>query len=373
MALFYFALFLTTGVIQSYLPPYYRTLGFGGIPIAALGSINAVLLVGIPPLWGFWADRRGNPAALLRVASAGAVLCFAPLLGVSTIPAVAAVLLATGCFFTPLGSLADAVAVGEAERRRTSFARIRIWGSVGFVVSSWAFGVWLDQGGAAGDAVPAALGCLACTFLAALPLRGDDGPRLLPPSLADARRLAADRGFRLFLAASAFHWASLSPYHLFYAVHLGDLGVGATWIGAGLAGGVVAELLVMWLFPALSNRFPLHGLLAASYGIGIARWALTAVLADGPLLAAVQLLHGLVFGAFFLASIAHLARSVPRELLATGRALFGAVAFGAGGLVGNAVAGALYDLGGGRLAFAGAALFELAALPLLALSTRRSR
>lgn len=373
MALFYFAMFTATGLMLPYLPPFYRTLGFGGLEIAALGSIQAMLLVVVPPFWGFRADRSGDPARLLRVAAAGAVLCFAPLLAAGSFVAVAAVLFATGLFTSPISTLADAVAVDQARRRGGSYARLRLWGSVGFVVSSWSFGVWLDRGGAAGDVVPAVLGCLAFAALAALPVRGAAGARLARPSLADARRLAADPGFLLFLGASALHWAALSPFHLFFAVHLGDLGVGPAWIGAGLAIGVVAEVAVMWAFPALSNRWPLYGLLAAAYLSGAVRWTLTAFLDGGPLLAAAQLLHGLGFGAFFVGSIAHLARTVPPHLLATGRALFGAVAFGAGGLLGNAVAGTLYDVGGGRLAFAVAAAFELLALPLLARSARRGR
>jgi PPP family 3-phenylpropionic acid transporter len=373
LALFYFAMFLASGIVQSYLPPYYRTLGLGGVEIAALGSIQAVLVVAVPPVWGFWADRTGRPARLLLVAATGAALGFVPLLGARTFAAVGATLLAFGAFQAGIGGLADAVAVGEARRRGGSFARIRLWGSVGFVVSSWLFGVWLDRGGRLADAVPAALACLVATALAALPLRSDPGARLDPPTFADARRLVADPAFLLFLAASALHWASLSPFHLFWAMHLGDLGVAATWIGAGIAAGVIAEVAVMWLFPALAHRFSLYGLLAAAYLSGAGRWALTAVLDDGPLLAAVQVLHGLVFGGFFVGSIAHLARTVPPQLLATGRALFGAVAFGAGGLLGNAAAGALYDAGGGRLAYSLAAALELAALPLLALAARRAR
>jgi PPP family 3-phenylpropionic acid transporter len=373
VALFYFAMFLATGVVQSYLPPYYRTLGLGGLEIAALGSIQAVLLVAAPPAWGFWADRSGRPARVLLVAASGAALGFVPLLGARTFAAVGATLLVYGAFQSGIGGLADAVAVGEARRRGGSFSRIRLWGSLGFVVSSWLFGVWLDRGGRAADAVPAALACMVATALAALPLRSDPGARLVPPTFADARRLVAEPAFLLFLAASAVHWASLSPFHLFWAVHLGDLGVAAAWIGAGIAAGVIAEMAVMWFFPALAHRFSLYGLLAASYLVGAGRWALTAVLDDGPLLAATQALHGVVFGVFFLGSIAHLTRIVPPQLLATGRALFGAVAFGAGGLLGNVVAGALYDAGDGRLAYSLAAALELAALPLLFLAARRAR
>jgi PPP family 3-phenylpropionic acid transporter len=329
----------------------------------------------------------GRPAKLLRFAAVGSLACFAALLGARSFAAVAAVLGVAALFLSPMSTLADAAAVGEAARSGGSYARVRLWGSVGFVVSSWGFGLWLDHGGTSFDVIPAALGCLALTALATLPVRSSGGGRLAAPSLAEVRQLAADPAFLLFLGASALHWASLSPFHLFFAVHLGDLGVGPAWVGAGIGFGVIAEVAVMWWFPAIAGWFSrgrtaagspagdgsFYGVLAASYLVGAARWALTAVVDGGPLLAGVQVLHGVVFGAFYVGSIAQLARMVPSHLLATGRALFGAVAFGAGGLVGNAVAGALYDVGGGSLAFGVAAVFELLAAPLLLLCARRAR
>jgi PPP family 3-phenylpropionic acid transporter len=76
-------------------------------------------------------------------------------------------------------------------------------------------------------------------------------------------------------------------------------------------------------------------------------------------------LHGLTFGAFYVASVAFLSRCVPPELRASGQALFAAVTFGIGGLVGYAASGAGYDWLGGPRLFAVAAALEVAAAVLV--------
>jgi PPP family 3-phenylpropionic acid transporter len=82
-------------------------------------------------------------------------------------------------------------------------------------------------------------------------------------------------------------------------------------------------------------------------------------------LVALAPLHGLTFGAFYVASVAFLSRRVPPELRASGQALFSAVTFGLGGLVGYASSGAAYDWLGGHRLFAVAAVLELVAAVLV--------
>ncbi|HEV8324562.1 MAG TPA: MFS transporter [Myxococcota bacterium] len=363
IAFFYFVYFAAVGILLPYLPPHYKALGFNGKAIAVLGSLTSVASVFVPLAWGWLADRARRPTLLFKLACAGAAVAFAPLLWARSFAAVAVAVAGFSVFYTPITSLADSVAVVEARRLRTDYARLRLWGSAGFVASSYLFGAWLARGGAAPDAVPAALALLAGAAVAVLLVRPVTVP-LAGPTFADARRLATDPALLCFLLAGTLHWAAAAPFHMLFAIHLRDLGVDARWVGTGLALAVSAEVAVMYAFRRLAARLPLFALLAVAFIASAVRWTVVARAADGRVLAAIQLLHGLGFGAFFVASIAHLERAVPEALRATGRALFASLVFGAGGLAGNVLAGTLYDAGGGRLAYAAAAALELAA-PLL--------
>lgn len=370
IAIFYFALFGMVGILLPYLPPYLRALGFDGKEIAAVGSLSPLLMIAVPPIWGFLADRTRSPVPALRIAALGSLVSFVPLIGVTAFPAVMGVMAVHGIFRAPLSSLADTAAVYEARRLGTDYARLRLWGSVGFVVTSFAFSAWLEAGGRAADVLPAAALFLAGLAAAAVALRRTPGA---PPAprLADAGRLARRPAFLLFLLAGMLHWAAMGPYNVLFAIHFEDLGLSATWIGAGLAAATVAEVAVMALFRRLHGRFALTPILLVTFVASAGRWAATGLASSGAVLAGVQILHGLSFGAFFVASVAYLEAESGEGLLATGRGLFSSLVFGAGGVLGNLLAGALYDLGGADLSFLAAAGLDLVA-PLLLLASDRA-
>jgi len=394
LPLFYFFLYAATGITIGYLPPWFRSLGLDGGRIAMATSIQPLFLVFVPPIWGYLADRSRRPVALLRLACCGGAVAFSFLAGAQGFVAVAAILAIYSLFATANSSLADSVAVVEAKARGTEYARIRLWGSVGYVVSAWAFGAWLSSGGATGDAVRAAsllmAAYAAATFLlrerpstegsaadnraaaAGVPAPPEAARRA--PDLRAAAGLLRRPALLVFFAAATLHWMALAPYHVFFAIHLQDLGAPASLAGTGFAVAVLAEVAVMWRFRDLASRLPPALLLSLAFGSGALRWLVTGLAPSGAVVAAAQVLHGLGFGAFLAASIAWLEEHVPSHLRATGRALFSSLVFGVGGVAGNLLAGALYDAGGGSLAFVAASLLELApALLILApVASRRA-
>lgn len=360
ISLFFFALYASVGITLGYLPPHYRALGFSGKEIGLAVSLQPLLMIVVPPVWGYLADRTGRPVRLLAIACTGACLAFVPMLWARSVAAVVATLAVYSLFATTLASLADSVAVVEARRLGTDYARLRLWGSIGFVVATWCFGWWLDAGGVADDAPIAALAAIAGHALVAWWLRPAPGTRIGgAPVPRDAIRLLRRPDLLLFFAAAMFHWASMAPYHMLFAIHLADLGAGGRLVGVGFALAVTTEVVVMWRFRDLIRRIPLEPLLQLTFLVGIVRWALTAATGNGTVVALVQGLHGLTYGAFYVASIVWMEREIPDRLRATGRALFASLVFGIGGVFGNGVAGALHDVGGGRLAFGAAAAIDL--------------
>jgi PPP family 3-phenylpropionic acid transporter len=87
------------------------------------------------------------------------------------------------------------------------------------------------------------------------------------------------------------------------------------------------------------------------------RWGLFAVARDPVSLLAIQLTHAFTFGVFYLAGVQTMDTFVPDGLRATAQGIFASVTFGLGGLVGNALAGLLYEpLGMDRLYMVAAVL-----------------
>jgi PPP family 3-phenylpropionic acid transporter len=365
---FYFFLFGVVAIGMAFMPAHLRALGFSGAQISAALAIAPLLSLAVPLGWAWLADRTQRHDRVLRLIAFGAWLGFTPLAwahgrAARSFALVLAGYLGYATFFVGMGGLADALAVARV-RAGAVYGRLRLWGSVGYVVAAIAVGAALGPFvlRLRGPLVPCAMwAALAGAFLASLWL-GGTGEHAARPRLADVRALLAQQpGLRLLLVAGALHWACMAPYNVFFGVFLRDLGLAPIWWGVAYAVGVTAEMLVLLYFHRMHARASLDALLAAAFVASALRWVGNAVLQAPAALIALQALHGMTFGMFWSAGIALVAATVPPELRATGQALL-VMAINVGGAVGNLAVGHFYDAVGPGVLFAVAAAGEL--LPL---------
>jgi PPP family 3-phenylpropionic acid transporter len=365
---FYFFLFGVVAIGMAFMPAHLRALGFSGAQISTALAIAPLLSLAVPLGWAWLADRTQRHDRVLQLIAFGAWLGFSPLAWAHAQAARSFALVLAGylgyaTFFVGMGGLADALAVARV-RAGAVYGRLRMWGSLGYVVAAIAVGAALGPSllRLRGPLVPCAMwAALGGGFLASLWLGGTGEPAARP-RLADVRALLAQQpGLRLLLVAGALHWACMAPYNVFFGVFLRDLGLQPLWWGVAYAVGVTAEMLVLLYFHRLHARVSLDALLAAAFVSSALRWVGNAVLrAPGPLIA-LQALHGMTFGMFWSAGIALVTATVPPKLRATGQALL-VMAINVGGAVGNLAVGRIYDSAGPSLLFAVAAGGEL--LPL---------
>ncbi|HKC61387.1 MAG TPA: MFS transporter [Myxococcales bacterium] len=396
----YFLYYGYVGAILGYLAPYLRGLGFTGEQIGAVSTAAQLVAAPAALLWGHLADsgtpyatQRASPlsaervaygvaesrAAVLRICALGALAAMSALPWARTPLAVGAVLVAHSAFGGAVVPLLDSLTMewARGEPGRT-YARTRLFGSLGFVVVAQGLGVGLAWRGdrPADPLVPlAAVACVAgyALLLHAAPMPAASGSaRAAPLHGRDALALLRDRAVLLLLALCAIHWASCAPYHLLFGVLVRDRGLPSTVTGAGLALGVLAEVAALWAFPALRRRFDLPALLAAACLCTALRWWLVSRANGAAALILLQLFHALTFGLWWACAVEAMGLLVPVGLRATGQALFSALVFGAGNAAGYFLSGAGYqEFGGASRLFAVAAAVEVCALPLCAVAGRR--
>ncbi len=367
LRLFYFLYYGTVGTNLPYFAAYLRGLGFTGEQIGTVQMLPSLAAPAVAISWASWADRRGAPARALRRAALVAVSAAALLPLVRSPLAVGAVLLVQALGERAVVPLVDSVSLEWTRARPgTSYAGLRLFGSLGFVVLAVGVGHALAaRGDRAGDVlVPATIAC--CVAAYALVARTIPAAPLHPgtrPGLADLAQLMRDRRLLLFLATCALHWAACAPYHLLFGVLVRDRGLPSDVTGLGMAVGVAAEIGALLLFPRLERRHSLRRLLAVAFLGSAVRWALVSRAESAGAMVALQLLHGLSFGLFWGTAMDAMATLVPPRLRATGQALFSAVVFGAGNAFGYQLAGAGYDrYRSAAPLFAWAAAVEVAAL-----------
>lgn len=339
----YLCLFFgTVGLTEPYLNLYFRRLGFSGGQVGTLAAIQPGIAVLAPFLWTAWAEATGRARGLFLWNTWLAGLCFVPVLLSTSFGRLAGVLTLFALIKTPLVPLANSLAFQALGPRRQQYAWIRVWGSLGYILAAVTGGALADRLGVRpvlGGVVALLAGCGA---VAGRALTG----RVAAPPAPIREGLGAlfqQPAFGVFLGATFLARATAGPYNAFFTIQLDELGISQAVAGQAWALGVMSEVGVMAAWPWLAARVGLERLLALAIGAHALRWWLLAGATHPGGLLAIQLLHGLTFGAFYLASVQLVDEMVRPDLRATGQGLYAAVVFGLGGVVGNALAGRLFD------------------------------
>jgi PPP family 3-phenylpropionic acid transporter len=352
---FYFAAFSVLGIVLPFFPRWLEGRGATGLAMGAImATLPAMGLLG-PPVFGVLADTFQLRRSLLGLACGGGALAFGAIallsggaspIGFGGLFALVAIF---AFFRSPVILLGDVIALEEVGGESARYGRIRLWGSIGFMVASVVTGSLVDLGSA--TAWPTAVaGSLAFAFVVslALPARG-----ALPPSPAvgRARALFREGPFRLLLLATFAGYLGQSAYDLAYSLHLRDLGMSSAQIGVAWGIGVVAEIGLMASSTRIFARARPTPLLVVAWSAAALRYALVALVKSPMLQLALQPSHAIAFALFWIAAIEHNKRHVADEVRATALGLFMA-AISAGGVVGMLVWGAVYRHGGGVVTFA---------------------
>jgi PPP family 3-phenylpropionic acid transporter len=356
--------FGTVGILLPFLPAYLSSLSLSATEVGVLLAISPAMALFAPQLFGHLADRAGRADRVVRLIMFGSTLCFAPLAVASDVGLVALSLAGYAFFSTSTTSVLDSLALQRAAARGESFARIRLFGSAGFVVSSIAFGLAAGEVGRGTVLAPLALLVAATGWSFTLRARAPASPArgfLSGVSLLRRREVA------LLLGASCLHWIACAPYHGIFAIHVASLGLSPAVVGVGAGLGVLAEIVVMYLHPQLARRVTPRHLLAVAFAISAARWWGMSAAVSPAAIVALCLLHGFTFGAFYVGAVGALGARVPVTQRASGQALFVSITFGLGGLAGFFAAGLGYDALGGPRLFVAAAAVELVAAALILL------
>lgn len=368
LAWFYAVLFAITGLQLPFWPAWLAARGLTAQEIGALLAIGQWIKLAANPLAGMAADRSGDSRRVMLLLSLGLLGGFGAFLPAQGFVALLVLNAATSACLSALIPLGDSMALAAAAAGRLDYGRVRLAGSLGFIVASVLAG-YLLQGRGTALLIYLLIGGAGGVALAALMLPA--GPRLRQPRLAGWRSLARP-GFLVFVFAATLIQGSHALYYGFGTLHWRKLGFGDVTIAALWAEGVIAEIALFYWGTALLNRLSPAGLLALAGGAGLLRWSATALLASPALLATVQLLHAFTFAAAHLALMHHIARTVPAKLAATAQGLCTAMISGIGAGLLMLLAGVLYGAMGGAAYFAMAALAGLGAAVGLAHTATKS-
>jgi PPP family 3-phenylpropionic acid transporter len=357
--LFYFG---AVGILIPFWGPYLKGLGMGPVQI---GQIMAVFLgwrLIAPTAWGWLADYSGRRMPLVRVAAAASAMAFAIVVSQTGFSGLLLWMSVFAIFWTALIPQYEANTLAVLGPRVGSYGRIRLWGSVGFILAVVGGGAWFQRHG---------LGTVP--WLAAALIGMVAVSTLFAPTGAQPPADRADPGFvsvlrqppviALLLVALLVQ-AAFGPYYVFFTVYLEELGYTRSTIGILWALGVAAEIAVFLYSPWLFRLFSRRALLLGALAFAVLRWCMTAAFAGHlAMLVLAQLMHMASFGLFHAVAVVCIHDFFPGRAHGRGQAIYSSAGFGAGGALGSLYSGYTWNaLGPAAMFWVAAALVGLALL-----------
>ena len=339
--------FAHIGFFNPYLPLWLKDMGLGLVAISVLTSVQATTRLFAPYVWGWISDHTGERVKLLRIGAAVALVS-ACLLWLEMTPWCLGVVLLLMFTHTsammPMSEAAMAHLVsqgGAFDAKR--YGRVRLWGSLGFLVTVFIAGAWFEAYGMRQFPTMTILSLLA-VLLSALWLPDLKEAVHAEQGAVPVRSVLVQPAVRWFFASAFFHVLSHIGIYVFFSLYLDSLGYSKTLIGLMWAVSVLVEIAWFFWQSRWLHLLPLTGWMLLCSAAMAVRMVLTAAWGDVLLvLMLAQALHALTFAAHHTACIALLSHHFPGRLRGRGQALYTVLAYGFSGVIGGLLGGQLSE------------------------------
>jgi len=357
---FYFFYFAVLGALVPYWGLYLKSLGFAAVAIGNLTALFMLSRIVAPNIWAWVADHRESRMAVVRTAAFLTLATFAGVFFGTGFWWLAAVMLVFSFFWNASLPVLEVMVMNHTANRPGAYARVRLWGSIGFIVTVLALGLLVDARGPWWVLPSIALLMAGIwVFSLALPEGEMTGKTPHPDPLL---RVVLRPEVLVFLLACLLMQISHGPYYTFYSIYLESHGYSKTLIGSLWAFAVLCEIGVFLLMPRILAGCTLRTVLVASFVLAAVRWLLIGFFVQSlPVLVLAQVLHAATFGSFHAAGIQMVYRFFTGRHQHRGQAIYSTASFGLGGAIGSFYSGQTWETLGSPMTFAVASVCAIAA------------
>lgn len=365
LALYYAALFGANGVFLPFWPVWLASRGLSPVEIGIIFACISAMRIVSTPLVAQIADRRGNRKPTIVLLAGLATILYGLYPFGHDFTALLLISLIASTSWSAGQPLAESLTVIVAREHRFEYGRVRVWGSIAFIVTALAAGHLL--GGRDAEIIyQVGFVLVAGLFATTLWLPNPRVPKS-ETSGYPLLQILRNPGFGLFLAAAGCVQSSHGVYYAFSTLHWRSAGLNDTLIGLLWAEGVIAEIVLFAAAAPLIRRLGAERMILLGGLAGLVRWSVLASTDWLPALIVVQILHAFTFGAAHLGAIHFIARAVPAQVSATAQSVYAAAVTGIATGGSMFVSGLLYETVAGEAYFAMAALGAVGALCAAAL------
>jgi MFS transporter, PPP family, 3-phenylpropionic acid transporter len=354
----YFFFFLSAGIFFSFINVYYYSIGLSGVQIGVINTLAPVIGIFGSSLWGFLSDRFGKTRLLLFVAALGSLIFSLGIAWVHTFAWILPLAAAYSLFNSTLIPLIDSTNFATLGEYRDRYSEQRIWGTIGFIITSSTIGILLERTGMQSMFVYYAI---TMGLLMVIILRLQPRPANLGSTIYKGLGQMVHQPLWVIFFASVFiHSIGSNGIGNFLGIALKDMGASDWLIGFCWTVTSLSELPINYYGARLIRRYGAPRLLALSYLVYFFRIILYGLMPNPNWVLAINLMHSASYALFWLGSVTYANDLAPDSLKATSQSLF-LVAMNLAAVVGAPLAGWLYDSQGKTGMYLTQSLFSLTA------------
>lgn len=356
MGLNYFSVFTIVSIYAPYLQVYLRQSGRNVNEVGYILAVTQASAVAGPLLFGALANRGFPLKPLIAAISLTmAVFLFSAQYLTGFLPNF--ILFAfVGLCFSALIPFTETIANGTLEDPERQYGLARFFGTLGFLVPTFGYSLFgFPAVFPAEYILYAGIGLTLFHLLTSIAY-----PSYAPKSpLHIHKEGSLGPVFWVVILLTFLNRFAMNAHYSFFSLYLDEvLGIGT--VGWFWLVGPMMETPVLLFGGWFLSRFSIPTLLFVS-GIAIAiRLSVYALFPSAFAVFAVQFLHWGTFGCFYIAVIAAIRRSVPRNSLTLAMALFAALGMGLGPIAGSSLGGLVIARWGYSALYLSSAVIALA-------------
>ncbi len=352
---FYGFYFAALGGIVPYLALYFESSGFSPRDIGLLMSVLMITKIIAPNFWGYFIDHFSDKYNWVQSKTTQVALftCFGMFFLLNFAQHFWAILLCLfvfSFFWNAVLPQMESVVYNYLGERRHEYGKIRVWGSIGFILSVIIIGWMIESFG-----IQYLLPIISTLFLI-LALHGFFLKQLPNHNSVNETQgsfiHALNPQILLVLGLGMVTQMTHAPFYTFFSIYLEGYGYSKTVIGFLWAFGVIAEVGVFLFAHHLLIRFNIFKLLLCCFAITALRWWMLSEFPDDLFwLVLAQGLHAISFGFYHSTASQLINAHFKGKFQVRGQALYSSLTFGVGGAVGTLASGYLWTALGGQTVF----------------------
>lgn len=371
----YLLYFGQLGVLVPYLGVFLDGRGFTSEQIGELFALITIARILGPNLWASMADRSGKGLNILRLGSFFTFSTFSLVFFVEGFWGLTLSFALMMMFWTAILPQLEVLTLNCVDGQANRYSRIRLWGSIGFILLTVAAGKAIDMFSSEAPIYASAL-VLLVLFLSTLFLTETKTTQNENAEVGSIWTQVLTRPFLFFLLSAALLQVSFGTYYGFFALYARDLGYSGQATGLFIALGVAAEIVIFLLAGKLIKLFGVKWILFISIMLTAARWFLLGAAAEFLWVIIIsQIIHAFSFAMTHAASVHFIHHFMGKAFQSRGQAIYISIGFGVGGALGNYISGQMWHQGEGAFAsfIFSAAAAVLSALCLLCISSKKMK